>query len=427
MKTPLIFPLVSAFVIGHISAQPAAVPLFEQGVLLRAADLLPADLLHGPSHRVRDQVVTDGFMAHFEIDSDFGIFEASGVPQVRQRIVEIEAIRKLVETSKSDLFAEGVKRSLEQPIDAVKNIVHDPVNSVKQVPKTVGHFFSKVGSSISRGAQKVERRADEAKENQTDAGTVAAQAGKGVGNTAKNVAGFDKAKLDTARQLGVDPYSDNVRLQEEMDKVTWAFFAGGLPLRVGAAVMSAGVTLTATNMVGIPDDTYALTQSELALRDEKSLTAMKVTAEDIKEFQLNASLSTTRRHRIVTSLEAMPKTAGRGLMIRLANSCENAEQADFLVSAIAILAERQRSGAADYAAVKIIGRLPGASTASGTLEVPAPVDHVTWTEQVAGFANRDDLGATTKVLVHTGILSPAAKAGIASVGWTPMGIAYPAK
>ena len=427
MKTPLIFSLVSAFVIGHISAQPAAVPVFEQGVLLRAADLLPADLLHGPSHRVRAQVVTDGFMAHFEIDSDFGIFEASGVPQVRQRIVEIEAIRKLVETSKSDLFAEGVKRSLEQPIDAVKNIVHDPVKSVKQVPKTVGHFFSKVGSSISRGAQKVERRADEAKENQTDAGTVAAQAGKGVGNTAKNVAGFDKAKLDTARQLGVDPYSDNVRLQEEMDKVTWAFFAGGLPLRVGAAVISAGVTLTATNMVGIPDDTYALTQSELALRDEKSLTAMKVTAEDIKEFQLNASLSTTRRHRIVTSLEAMPKTAGRGLMIRLANSCENAEQADFLVSAIAILAERQRSGAADYAAVKIIGRLPGASTASGTLEVPAPVDHVTWTEQVAGFANRDDLGATTKVLVHTGILSPAAKAGIASVGWTPMGIAYPTK
>ena len=427
MKTPLIFSLVSTLVIGLASAQSAAVPVFEQGVLLRAADLLPADLLHGPSHRVRDQVVTDGFMAHFEIDSDFGIFEASGVPQVRQRIVEIEAIRKLVETSKSDLFAEGVKRSLEQPIDAVKNIVHDPVNSVKQVPKTVGHFFSKVGSSISRGAQKVERRADEARENQTDAGTVAAQAGKGVGNTAKNVAGFDKAKLDTARQLGVDPYSDNVRLQEEMDKVTWAFFAGGLPLRVGAAVMSAGVTLTATNMVGIPDDTYALTQSELALRDEKSLTAMKVTAEDIKEFQLNASLSTTRRHRIVTSLEAMPKTAGRGLMIRLANSCENAEQADFFVSAIAILAERQRSGAADYAAVKIIGRLPGASTAGGTLEVPAPVDHVTWTEQVAGFANRDDIGTSAKVLVHTGILSPAAKAGIASAGWTPMAIAYPTK
>ncbi len=395
---------------------------FEQGVLLKAADLLPAGSLRGPSYRVREQVVTDGFMAHFEIDTDFGLFTATGVPQARTRMVEAEAIRKLVETSKSDLFAEGLKRSVEQPIDAVKNIVTRPVDSLKQAPRTVGHFFGKVGSSIERGVDKVADRTS-GREPAPSAGEI----GAGIGNTAKNVAGFDKAKLDTAKQLGVDPYSDNTRLQEEMDKVTWAFFAGGLPLRIGAAVASAGVALAATNMVGIPEDTYALTQSELALRDQKALEAMRVSADDIREFMIHPSLSTTRRHRITTALTAMPKTAGRGNVVRLANDCETAGQADFLIGALAILTDLQRGDKAELASLKVIGRLPAAITAKGELLVPAPVDHVTWTEQVAGFAQRDDLGDAPKVLVHTGRFSEAAAAGFAAAGWKLVATEYPAR
>lgn len=419
MKTTSLFLLATATLIASASAQePAATPVYEQGLVFHAPDVFPANLIQGPAYRMRDQVVTDGFMAHFDIDSDFGAFKAVGVPQAKQRITEINAIRILVNTSKSDLFAEGLKRSIEQPIDAVKNIVTHPVNSVKQAPKTIGHFFSKVGSSVSRGAQK----AKNAGNNGADAGEVA----HGIGNAAKNAAGFDKAKLDTAKQLGVDPYSDNARLQEEMDKVTWAFFAGGLPLRIGAAVVSAGVAVAATNMVGIPEDTYALTKSELALRDQRSLTAMGVTEQDINEFQIHPALSTTRRHRIVTMLETMPKAAGRGQMILLANSCETAGQADFLIGALAILVERQRSGAAEYTSLKTLGRLPGAITAAGNFEVPAPVDYVTWTEQVAGFAQRDDLGAAPKFLIHTGLLSPAAGSGFTAAGWTTVIAPYPA-
>ncbi len=403
-----------AFYQSAFAQAPAA---FEDVVALNASELLPAESLLGPSHRVRNQVITDGYMAHFEIDTDFGTFKAIGVPQVKHRIAEAQAIRKLVETSKSDLFAEGLKRSIEQPIDAVKNIVTNPVTSLKHAPKTVGHFFSKVGSSIERGVNKVQ---DSGSSGQ------APSAGE-VSSTAKNIAGFDKAKLNTAKQLGVDPYSDNVRLQEEIDKVTWAFFAGGLPLRIGAAVASAGVAVAATNMVGIPEETYALTQSELALRDQRYLTAMGLKSADIQAFQIQPSLSTTRRHNIVKTLEALPKAAGRGRIILLANSCATPEQADFLVTALSMLEERQRSGAADYKDLQVFGRLPAATTASGTLEIPAPVDYVTWTEQVAEFAQRDDLGAAPKLLVHTGKLSPATTVGFTSAGWKILAVPYPAR
>ncbi|WP_035611352.1 hypothetical protein [Haloferula sp. BvORR071] len=414
---------VAALLAANASAQaPAA---YEQGVMLHAGDLLPGASLKGPSHRVREQVPTDGYMAYFTIDTDFGTFEATGVPQAKARIKEAEAIRKLVETSKSDLFAEGMKRSIEQPVEAVKNIVTNPVESVKQAPKTVGHFFGKVGSAVGRGVVKTVDRVEGAVTG--EAPPSSGQAAKGIGNAAKGAAGFDKAKLDTAKQLGVDPYADNPRLQEELDKVTWAFFAGGLPLRIGAAAASAGVAVAATEMVGIPEDTYALTASELALRDERALAAMGVIPEDIKDFQIQRALSTTRRHRIVNYLEALSDAKGRGNVIRLANAFESAEQADFLINGLAILAAQQRSGAANYVSLPVLGRLPGGTTASGELQVPAPVDHVTWTEEVAGFAQRDDLGTAPKVLVHTGSLSPAAEAGIKAAGWKITAVPYPNK
>ena len=416
MKTTFLCHLACAALIAPGYAQPAT---YEDGVLLETSQLLPAGILRGPSYRVRDQVATDGYMAHFEIDSDFGAFDAIGVPQALQRIREVEAIRTLVETSKGDLFAEGLKRSIEQPIDAVKNIVKNPVETVKQAPKTVGHFFGSIGSAIGRGVEKANDRSSGDGPEPT-----AGEVGRSIGETAKNVAGFDKARLATAKQLGVDPYSDNARLQEEMDKVTWAFFAGGLPLRVGAAVASAGVAVAATNMVGLPEETYALTRGELETRDGRSLAAMEVPDEDIRIFQLNRALSTTRRHLIVTSLEALSKARGRGRLVQQANACTSSAEADFLIAALSILEERQRSGATDYVSLEVLGRLPGAINAKGELEIPAPVDHVTWTPEVAGFANRADLGAAPKVLVHTGRLTPAANAGLVAAGWKEIAVPY---
>ncbi len=397
--------------------QPAA---FEQEALLTATELLPANLLKGTTYRVRNQVATDGYLAHFEIDSDFGTFKAIGVPAAKRTIAEIEAIHQLVETSKGDLFAEGIKRSIEQPVDAVKNIVTHPVSSVRNAPRTVGHFFVKIGKSISRGVNEAEQLSASGNDPS------AAEIGRGIGNAARNAAGFEKARLDTAKQLGVDPYSDNPRLQEEIDKVTWAFFAGGLPLKIGAMAASAGLAVTATNMIGIPDDTYALTASEITLRDERALEAMGVTDEDVSRFLTHPALSTTRRHRIVVALEKLSGASGRGNIVRLANSCTSKEQADFLIDALSILVQRQQSGAASYASLHAIGRLPGATAASGELDVPAPVDYVTWTPEVADFAFRDDLANPVKVLVHTGRFSDAAASGIAAAGWRAISVPYPA-
>lgn len=390
---------------------------FEVAPTLQASQILPAELVRGPHHRVREMAPSDGYLTHFTIDSDFGVFECIGRRQLEQRITELDAIAKLTAVSKSDLFADGLKRSVEAPIDAVKNIVQSPTETLKQAPKTVGHFFSKVGSSIGNTARKVGRKATEAHEGETDANEALADTGRGVGNAAKSVAGFDLAKLDTARQLGVDPYSDNPRLQEEMEKVTWAFFAGGLPLRIGAAAVSGGasVALTATKTVGLPEDIYKTTPGEIALRDREALTAMGVSETTINEIFLNPSLTTSRRHAIVRALQQLPAGPAQVSVMDVAQGLAEPRQVAFLQEALGELIKRHQ--ASPYQELKIFGRLPAGITPNGTMEVPAPVDEVFWTAQVAEFSSRDDLSGTKRRLLLGGSLSPAANAGFQAKGW----------
>jgi hypothetical protein len=405
--------IVCALATATTSAQePKA---YEVAPTLQASAILPAALMHGPHHRVREAAPSDGYLTHFTMDSDFGVFECVGRRQLEQRVQELDAIAKLTAVSRSDLFADGLKRSIEAPIDAVKNIVTEPEKTLKQAPKTVGHFFSKVGSSIGNTARRVGDRFGDAGE--TDPGQAMAETGRGIGNAAKSVAGFDLAKLDTARQLGVDPYTDNARLQEEMEKVTWAFFAGGLPLRIGAAAASGGasIALTATKTLGLPEDIYDTTPSELALRDRQALTALGVTESVIDEVFLNEALTVSLRHSIIRSLQQLPAGTARVAIVGVAKDLEETRQVAFLNEALTELAKRHRL--TPYKEMKVFGRLPAGLTADGILEIPAPVNEVFWTTQVAEFAGREDLSGAKRRLLLGGTLSPAATAGFQAAAW----------
>ena len=383
---------------------------FEFPVALSASRILGGDAA-GADYRVREQVPTDGYMAHFTIDSDYGTFQCVGEAQARARIGELAAIRKLVSVSKSDLFAEGVKRSIEQPIDAVKNIAQDPVGSAKAVPKTIGHLFKKVGRSVENAAKNVHEKI----ESGDSSGM-----GSGIGNAAKGVIGFDQAKLDCAKQLQVDPYTDNERLQEEMEKVTWVFFSGGMPLRIGAMAASGGASmaLTATKVVGLPDEMYTSTPSELALRDQQAMEALSVPEAVIRKYQSNPALSITLRRSIIKSLAALGNPQGSAGVLTVASNCEARRQAEFIDQALRLLAARKQAGQLDLAHLEIIGRLPGAVDKAGLLHIPAPVDYLTWTSDVAAFANRDDLvGRKPQLLTRAG-MSDRSRAELGKLGWT---------
>ena len=382
---------------------------FETPAMFRASEILPQPLLAGPYHRVREYAEADGYLIHFTVDSDFGTYACVGVPELRRRIDEIGAIAELVKVSKSDLFAEGLRKSVEAPIAAVKNIASDPGGAIKQVPHSVGHFFGKVGSGIGNAARK-------AGDKQSGESPDPEKVGRGVGKAIKNVAGFDKAKLECARQLGIDPYTDNARLQEEMEKVAWAFFAGGLPLKIGVSVAGGGASkiLNATEFVGLPDDLYQLTASELDFRDRTTLKGMGVSPEKTDALFANPALIRSVRHQLVNTLAVMP-APGRLEIIEQILACDTVWRAHFFNDALQLLHARHR--AAPYQSLGVHGRLAVGVAADGAIEIPAPVDYVVWTEEVAAFATRDDIARYHRRLILQGNLSAETQAQLAAAGW----------
>ncbi len=404
------------------AATPAAAPLaaLELPPTLNTADLLGADSMSGPNFRVRATAPTDGYMAHITIDSDFGTFNCVGVDQARQRIHEIGAISRLVTESKGDVFADALKKSIEQPIDAVKNIVKDPGGTLAQAPKTIGHFFKRLGSSIKEGAEQIADTAAAASDgDDASSGAPRASTGDQFAAAGRGIIGFDKAKLDCAKQLGIDPYTDNPVLQENLEKVSWVYFAGGLPIRVGAAAASGGASLalTSTTMIGLPDEVYALTPSELALKNRESLEVLGVPETVKTAFMNQPMLTPTLKRSMLRSLEELSPAGNRASIIDLASQCQSLEQAQFLDRSLRLLAERQRSGFSRYTDVLAIGRVPVAVEAKGGFELAATIDHLSWTEEVAKFAARADLRDHSPILILTGGITDQAIIGVQEAGW----------
>lgn len=403
-QTPAPAPAVPPKALPLSDVPPVSV--IEAPAVLNASQFLAPGLVASQFHRVRELVPTDGYLAHYTVDSEFGTFEVVGTTQLRTCIQEIHAIAKLSAISRSDVFADGLRRSLEQPIDAAKNVVTHPVDTVKALPSTVGHFFKKIGNSVSNAASNIK--------NSDGDGSGAV---KGLARAGKGILGYDNAKLDCAKQLGVDPYSDNPRLQDDMDKVSWVFWSGGLPLRVGAMATGAGMAIGATKFAGLPDDIYSTTPDELALRNTQAMAALLVQPPVQQAFNSNPALTLSLRHSILVSLAYFDGAEGRADAVALAADCLDRQQARFLEETLRLMAKRQASGAPKIKEIKLLGRVPAAVDSSGALVLALPVDYVSWTQEVADFVNREDIKGLNPQILHTGAFSPIAEKELSSRGW----------
>ena len=87
---------------------------------------------------------------------------------------------------------------------AAKDMVFQPVKIVKTAVSGVGLAFRRAGDSVF-GAKRSD--AEDSK--------------------FKNLIGFSNYKRENAHDLGVDVYSKNEVLQDRLNEISWAGFAGG--------------------------------------------------------------------------------------------------------------------------------------------------------------------------------------------------------
>jgi hypothetical protein len=394
--------IVALFVALSGASAIAAQGGYEPPTTLNASQILPPDLLSGPNHRVEEKVTNDGLLNTYRVGSKFGTLTAVSTPVLKKRILEINALVTMEKISKTSVYTAALKEAGANTLSGVKNLVLNPVQTLSGAASGIGAAFSRVTNSLSGP-----------KRSQSEDAQV------------KDLIGYSKAKREIAFQLGVDVYSDNEKLQSRLNEISWASFAGGLTWN--AAMMAvpggAGVAFSVTgNLQRLNEIFRDNPPVELRRMNGEKLAAMDVNREIADAFLNNAVYSPRGQTILVNALEGMKGVANRAAFIRLATSLSDAN--------LALFRQRQAEMYAGYNRVMspietflFLGEFAVARTVKSDIVFNVPLDHLVWTEPVAGLiaaANQrvsDLTGVQEKQLWVTGTVSARAKKEIESRGW----------
>jgi hypothetical protein len=394
----IIISLVMLFMPAHdISAEGYEIPGNRS-----ASDILPTSMLVGPHHRIQNKVVSYGYMHHYTVDSDFGRFEVTGDGALRKLLKEINAIARLREVKKSKAYGEAVKNAGKMPFEFGKNLITDPVDTVTGVPKGVFQLFGNAYTSITKSKDPSED------------------------SKAKQLLAVSSYKRDYAYELGIDVYSSNPVLQEELNSLGWAGALGSLSMSAALAPLGGpGVKVFKASRLSqqLNDLLKEEPPSRLRKINEKKLLAMHIPKHLVEEF-LNSPVFTPRHDTVIAgSLESLRGARGRDALINFALTASDEESANFFQN----IAEIMKGYYYKVSTVKEIDVVSGyiiAKAKNGSILIPFPLDHGVWTERadrvisnLVASVNKSSGKNNTYELWATGTVSPKARKQLKSLGF----------
>ena len=401
-KSNSIFVLAAAagmlFAASQTAAQSRTPAPYEEPPILSASKILPPMLLKSEYHRVSEKVLNNGYLNQYAIHSNFGGFTAGSTAMLVKRVHEIAAIAELKKITRSQAFADAAKKAginiVTAPIRAVEkaaDTVSDPKKlgqTIASIPGGVVSLFSYAASQVESGASYVYQSGKDVVSGESSASGTPAVGIDDAADLAGRLVGADKATREWYRKLGLDPYTDNQVLQDEIRRIVQVesavkigfHFVPGLGLLSEVSTFNQYVK-RAEQMAAFEDPT------KLAGKHRSSLEAMGVGEKQIDAVMDNQAYTPTIRALLIDGLEQLKTVKDRPEYVEMANRAETQETAMFFASAAQELAEVQASGEA-LAEIADGIRLPAAVTEKKRLIVVLPVDHLVWTRYVAAIAGQ---------------------------------------
>jgi len=392
---------------GGSPAEVRAQATYEPVPTLKASELAPASLLKGPRFRVDDNVPVKGLLGQFTIQSDFGKLDAAGLEMLRIRVAEVGALDTLEHTSKTGEFLRAAGTAAARPLKAGAHMIMNPIETAKGMGAGVSRFFDRT----KMGAEHIaEGGSDPSKSDADKAGEVT----KRVGSVTIDVLGWEEERRALAKRLGVDPYTTNTVLAEQLSDFAWVSFSGRIGLNtLVAIVVPVSMLLSATSITN--DMIWDLKPADVLKADAEKLASMGASEAQVRALMKNQWYSLTMLTWLVNGLVALEGVVGRADVIAFAASAKSEPEARFIATSVNMLAASH--AATPLATIGPHGILIGRTRDDGVV-VAAPVDYVAWTQNVATFAHRADLKTTVRGIVTPGRFSPRAKKEFAALGWT---------
>ena len=398
---------------------------FEPSPRLPSSELLPGVPLTGPGYRIADDAQVVDYYGQFELRSDVGALVADGASVLQLRVHELDAVRRLDKVSYTEVFGTAARRSAERPVDAVRQVGGEPVDTVTGLPAGIGRFLVRTARNIQELAldlndAAIDAMADDEDEDGKD------DSGPSTGERAQKVAtqatlryiGYNKARREIARQVEADPYSTNPMLDERLDKLAWAAWSGAklTGLAVGLIGGVAGQAL------GYARDAYELVwelpPEDLKRRNLAVLADLGIEGKPARDFVRRSKAFTLTQQTEFIELLRLPLFApARQHLFEHALAAEREIHARFLIDAMRMLLHAERAQAPGAKAT-LVGASPALPRSDGSHIIALPVDYLHWTREIAAFAWRDDLIGSHNLLLVTGELSPTALDAFSAAGWS---------
>jgi hypothetical protein len=330
-----------------------------------AADIfLPKAAFAGRLLYVEKVAQNNGLQNTYRIRSHTEAYEVTGTEAALQFLQELRAIDQLRRISSTQAFTRGLNQSAQEKYESAKEIVRDPIAAVKRVPQGAARFFGKVKGFLSQ--------------NEEDTGAQAS-----TGEAIKGVLGVEKAKRELAARLGVDVYSRNQVLQQELDRVASAMAGGGLALNIGTMPIGGPIGMGLT-VVGVDQTVQSLINNsspdDLRKWNEQKLSALGASSDLIRQF-LNHPWYSPRQETVITA--ALEKVqVNPDVFLETANGALTDQDATYFQHVAQLLA--LCSGrAAPLKSFRVEDGLLCAVDSNGVLLVPVSFDYGIWTETVS--------------------------------------------
>jgi len=375
---------------------------YEPAPVLSASQILPPELLSGPNHRVQERVTNDGYLNTYKIDSKFGTFTVVSTAMLRKRIGEINAMVIMEKVQSSKEYVSSIKEGGLDAMNSALSLMTTPVQTLSKAVQGLGAAFSRVGESMF-GATR----------SQSEDARV------------KDLIGFSTAKREYAYQFDVDVYSSNQKLQDMLNRISWAGYAGSLTWSAAMAAVpgGAGVAMTVIGSNKLLNQVFqAMPPVELRKMNGEKLAAMGVNLQIADAFLNNSIFSPREQTLLVHALSEMNGVADRGALVRLALPSQNQTEAFFRQRQAQMYAGYNKS-VAPLANFISLGQFAASQSTNGALVVNFPADYLVWTEPMARLMTGANQlmsslpGVKEKQLWIGGGLSPLARKEIESRGW----------
>ena len=398
--------IVSALMVVSLLAaiSPAlAQQPYETPPVLSASKILPPDLLSGPNFRVRESVTNDGYLNTYTIDSPFGTFTAVSTAMLRKRIGEINAMVVMQKVQSSKEYIDSIKEGGLDAMTSAMNLITSPVQTLSGAVQGLGAAFSRIGGGLF-GAER----------SQSEDARI------------KDAIGFSATKRQYAYEFDVDVYSQNQKLQDMLNRISWAGYAGSLTWSAAMAAVpgGAGIAMTVIGTNKVLNQVFRnMPPVELRKMNAEKLNAMGVNPEIADAFLNNTLFSPREQTLLVHALNEMNGVADRGALVRLALPSQNFTVAFFRQRQAQMYAGYNKS-VAPIASFISLGQFAAARTNNDALVFNVPLDYLVWTEPMAQLllganqlVNSTLPGIKEKHVWLTGTLSPRARKEITSRGW----------